>query len=317
MQITILDGYALNPGDLSWEPFNQLGSVTIYDRTPVGLILERAKDADVVLTNKVPLSRATLEALPNLKYIGVLATGYNIIDVAAARERNVTVSNVPGYSTDSVAQLAFALLLELTNEVGHLSAEVRNGRWTESEDWCFWDAPQIELAGKTMGIIGYGTIGRKMAELAVAFGMNVLAVSRTPKSSVNHSVRFCSMEEVFPAADVISIHCPLTKETEGLINAERLAKMKSTAYLLNTARGPIVRDQDLADALNAGVIAGAGIDVLSVEPPRAGNPLFQARNCVITPHIAWGTTEARKRLMARVLSNLQAFLAGQPVDVVN
>ena len=317
MNIVVLDGYALNPGDLSWEPFKLLGNLTVYDRTPVSEIISRAADADVVLTNKTPISKSTLEGLPSLRYIGVLATGYNIIDVVAAKERNITVTNVPGYGTDSVAQLTFALLLELCHQVGHHNQEVQKGRWSKNADWCFWDTPQVELSGKTIGIIGYGTIGKKVGSIAHGFGMNVLAVSRTPKTNEPaDTFKWSTLDEVVQQADVISIHCPLTKETEGLINLERLRQMKPTTFLLNTSRGPVINDKDLATALNEGIIAGAGIDVLSVEPPVEGNPLIGARNIIITPHIAWATTEARQRLMNGVLENLRAYVEGRVVNKV-
>jgi glycerate dehydrogenase len=317
MNIVVLDGYALNPGDLSWEPFKQFGTVTVYDRTPLSEIISRAATADFILTNKTPISKSTIEALPSLKYIGVLATGYNIIDVTAAKQKNITVTNVPGYGTDSVAQLTFALLLELCHQVGHHNAEVRKGRWSKNADWCFWDTPQVELSGKTIGIIGYGTIGKKVGNIAHSFGMNVLSVSRTPKNNEpGDNFKWCSLDELLQQSDVISIHCPLTKETEGLINLERLKQMKRTAFLLNTSRGPVINDKDLALALNENLIAGAGIDVLSVEPPVEGNPLIGARNSIITPHIAWATTEARQRLMDGVLENLRGYVEGRVVNNV-
>jgi len=317
MNIVVLDGFALNPGDLSWEPFRQFGNLKVYDRTAPADIIARSVDAEVLLTNKTPISRETINALPALKYIGVLATGYNIIDVQAAAERGITVANVPGYGTDSVAQLTFALLLELCHQVGHHNTEVRSGRWAKNADWTFWDTPQMELAGKTMGILGYGTIGKKVGVIANAFGMNVLAVSRSPKQNQpGDKFRWCSLDEMIAESDVISIHCPLTKETQSLVDFNRLQQMKRTAFLLNTSRGPVVVDADLARALNEGVIAGAGIDVLSVEPPATDNPLFTAKNIVITPHIAWATTEARKRLMEAVFNNLAAWLKGEVVNQV-
>jgi glycerate dehydrogenase len=312
MNIVVLDGYALNPGDLSWEPFNRFGTLTVYDRTPVSEILSRAANADVLLTNKTPLSKSTIDALPSLKYIGVLATGYNIIDVAAAKEKNIVVTNVPGYGTDSVAQLTFGLLLELCHQAGHHNSEVHKGRWSKNADWCFWDTPQVELAGKKFGIIGYGTIGKKVGTIAHAFGMEVLAVSRTErKNAPGDNFKWCSLDDLIQQSDVISIHSPLTRETEGLINIDRLRQMKRNAFLLNTSRGPVIKDADLAFALNENLIAGAAIDVLSVEPPVAGNPLLGAKNIIITPHIAWATTEARQRLMTGVLENLQAFVEGR------
>ena len=318
MTLVVLDGYTLNPGDLSWTALEQLGNLTVYDRTPAESVVERAANADVIFTNKTPLSAEQLAQLPSLKFIGVLATGYNIVDVATAKKNGVTVSNVPGYSTMSVVQLTFALLLELTIHVQRHSDSVRDGKWARSVDFSFWDYPLIELAGKTMGIIGFGSIGEKVADAATAFGMNLMGTKRRRTDQSNRpNFRWVELPELLEQADVVSIHCPLVPETKGLINTANLARMKPSAFLLNTARGPIVVDQDLADALNAGVIAGAGIDVLSAEPPNADNPLFRAKNCLITPHIAWATKEARTRLMAVTVENLAAFLAGKPVNVVS
>lgn len=318
MKIVVLDGYTLNPGDLSWESVEKLADVTVYDRTPADQIVERAKEADIVFTNKTPLDEATLNQLPNLKFISVLATGFNIVDVATAKKNGVVVSNVPGYGTPSVVQLTFALLLELTLHVQRHSDSVRDGKWARSVDFCFWDYPLIELAGKTMGIIGFGSIGEKVADVATAFGMNIIG-SKRHRTDQSHRPNFkwAEIPELLAESDVVSIHTPLVPETQGLINKENLALMKPTAFLLNTSRGPIIVDQDLADALNNGVIAGAGIDVLSKEPPLPDNPLFTAKNCLITPHIAWATTEARARLMAITVDNLAAFLDGKPVNVVN
>lgn len=317
MELVILDGYTLNPGDLSWDELNKMGNLTVYDRTAVGEIVERAKDAEVIFTNKVPISRETINQLPKLKFIGVLATGYNIIDITAAREKNIIVSNVPGYSTASVAQLCFALLFEFTHHVQRHSDAVREGKWTKSADFCFWDYPLIEVANKTIGIIGFGTIGQQVADAATAFGMNILGFSRT-KTDQSHRKNFKWVElpELLAHSDVISIHCPLTPETKGLINEKNLSLMKSSAFLINTSRGPIINDEDLANALNKGVIAGAGIDVLSQEPPKADNPLFTAKNCLITPHIGWATKEARSRMMKITIDNLTAFQAGNPVNLV-
>ncbi|MCX6214216.1 D-2-hydroxyacid dehydrogenase [Spirosoma sp.] len=318
MKIVVLDGYTLNPGDLSWEGVEKLAEVTVYDRTPTDKIVERAQDADIIFTNKTPLDAATLDQLPNLKFISVLATGFNIIDTATAKKKGVVVSNVPGYGTPSVVQLTFALLLELTLHVQRHSDSVRDGKWARSVDFCFWDYPLIELAGKTMGIIGFGSIGEKVADVATAFGMNIIG-SKRHRTDQSHRPNFkwAEIPELLAESDVVSIHTPLVPETQGLINKENLALMKSSAFLLNTSRGPIIVDQDLADALNNGVIAGAGIDVLSKEPPLPDNPLFTAKNCLITPHIAWATTEARARLMAITVENLAAFLDGKPVNVVN
>jgi glycerate dehydrogenase len=318
MKIVVLDGYTLNPGDLSWDALNQLGDVTIHDRTPHQQIVERCLDAAIVLTNKTPLEATTLNQLPHLKYIGVLATGYNIIDTAVCKQKGVIVTNVPGYGTNAVAQFVFALLLELCLHVQKHSDAVFDGRWAKSVDFCFWDYPLIELAGKTLGVIGFGTIGQKVADIAAAFDMHVIAHSRTQTNqSQRKNFKWVSVDELLAQADMVSIHCPLTPETQNLINAENLRKMKSSAFLINTSRGPIVNDADLAHALNNNIIAGAGIDVLSKEPPPADNPIFEAKNCIITPHIAWAVKEARARLMGVVIDNLKAFMAGQPANVVN
>ncbi len=317
MKIVVLDGYTLNPGDLSWSSLKEFGDVEIYDRTPGDKIVERSKEAEVLLTNKTPLDRKTLEQLPFLKYIGVLATGYNIINTEAAKEKGIIISNVPGYGTDSVVQLTFALLLELCLHVQHHSDAVMDGRWTSSKDFSFWDFPLIELSGKTMGIIGFGNIGQKVADVATAFGMNVIATSRTKSAQSKRSnFQWKETDELLKNADVVSIHCPLVPETKGLINKKSIKLMKHSAFLLNTSRGPIIVEEDLAEALNNDVIAGAGIDVLSVEPPPESNPLFKAKNCIITPHIAWATKEARQRLMNIAVNNLTAFIAGKAVNVV-
>jgi glycerate dehydrogenase len=318
MNIVVLDGYTLNPGDLSWNKMEQLGQLTIYERTSADKVYERAKDAAIVLTNKTPLSPDVINKLPSLKYIGVLATGYNIVDVEAAKQKGILVTNVPGYGPSSVAQLTFALLLELCQHVQRHSDAVMEGKWARSADWCFWDYPLVELSGKTIGIIGFGTIGQKVADIATAFGMKILGESRTHTDQTHRkNFKWASIEELLQGSDVISIHCPLTPETKGLINKDTLKTMKPTAFLLNTSRGPIIVDQDLADALNNNEIAGAGIDVLSVEPPPKDNPLFKAKNCLITPHLAWATKEARTRLMNGVVENVSAFLSGKPVNVVN
>jgi glycerate dehydrogenase len=318
MKIVILDGYALNPGDLSWEGLQSLGSLTVYDRTPPELLLERAEGADVLFSNKTPIGGDAINQLPDLKYIGVLATGYNVIDVDAAKSKGIIVTNAPGYGTTSVVQMTFALLLELAQRVQRHSDTVMQGKWASSADWCYWDYPLVELAGKTIGIIGFGNIGQKVGDVATAFGMNIIGNSRT-ETDQSHRSNFiwADIPELLEQADVVSIHCPLFPETKGLINKENLSRMKNSAFLINTSRGPIVVDQDLADALNHDVIAGAGIDVLSVEPPSADNPLFKAKNCLITPHIAWATKEARLRLMDIVVNNLAAYLNGAPVNVVN
>lgn len=316
MNVCVLDGFTLNPGDLSWEQMRQLGPCEIFERTRPAEIVARALTADVVLTNKTPLNRETLAALPRLKYIGVLATGTNVIDLAAARERGIPVTNVPAYSTKSVAQATIALLLELTNRVGHHSQRVRDGGWTTAQDWCFWDAPLVELDGLTLGIVGFGRIGAAVAEIAHALGMTVVAFNRSAKSAPA-IVKFVELEALFRASDVVTLHCPLTPETQHLVNAQRLAWMKPSAFLLNTGRGPLVDEAALAAALNAGRLAGAAMDVLSVEPPPGDHPLLAAKNCLITPHNAWGTKAARARLMRVAVENLRAFLNGQPQNVVN
>jgi glycerate dehydrogenase len=308
MNIVVLDGYTLNPGDLSWDALRELGSCEIYDRSAPDEIVPRSTSAEIVLTNKVKLNGEYMSSVSTLKYIGVTATGYNIVDVAAARERKVIVTNVPTYGTQSVAQMTFALLLELTQHVGHHAQTVREGRWTRSPDFCYWDYPLIELDGLTLGIIGFGRIGKMVGQLAEAFGMKVLTYSR--KQPV------AEMETLFRRSDIISLHCPLTPQTEHLVNEKRLAWMKPTAFLLNTSRGPLIDESALAKALNEGRIAGAGLDVLAVEPPTADNPLLRAKNCLITPHIAWATRAARSRLMEAVVENLRAFLAGESKNVV-
>jgi glycerate dehydrogenase len=308
MNIVVLDGYTLNPGDLSWDALRELGSCEIYDRSAPDEIVPRSTSAEIVLTNKVKLNGEYMSSVPTLKYIGVTATGYNIVDVAAARERKVIVTNVPTYGTQSVAQMTFALLLELTQHVGHHAQTVREGRWTRSPDFCYWDYPLIELDGLTLGIIGFGRIGKMVGQLAEAFGMKVLTYSR--KQPV------AEMETLFRRSDIISLHCPLTPQTEHLVNEKRLAWMKPTAFLLNTSRGPLIDESALAKALNEGRIAGAGLDVLAVEPPTADNPLLRAKNCLITPHIAWATRAARSRLMEAVVENVRAYLTGESKNVV-
>jgi len=318
MKIVILDGYTLNPGDLSWDGLKQFGEVTLYDRTPIDKVVERSKGADVIFTNKTPVNAAALSSLPDLKYIGVLATGYNIVDIQMAREKGITVSNVPGYGTPSVVQLTFGLLLELCLRVQRHSDAVTSGRWASAPDFCFWDYPLVELTGKTIGIIGFGDIGRQVADVATAFGMKVIGTSRNRTDQSHRSnFKWAEIPELLEQSDVVSIHCPLTPETKGLINKENLQRMKSSAFLLNTSRGPVIIEEDLAKALNNGTIAGAGLDVLSVEPPAKDNPLFGAKNCIITPHIAWATKEARARLMEITISNLNAYKNGNPVNVVN
>ena len=317
MKIVVLDGYTLNPGDLTWTELQSLGNCEIYDRSSLPEVLKRASGAEAVVVNKIVLSRETIFRLPHLKYIGVTATGYNIVDVEAAREREITVTNVPTYGTKSVAQMTLALLLELTQRVGHHAQTVREGRWTASPDFCYWDFPLVELDGLTIGIVGFGRIGRAVADLAAAFGMKVLAHSRNPRASVLASAQLVDLETLFRQSDVISLHCPLTPETQHLVNAQRLSWMKPSAFLLNTSRGALIDETALAEALNSSRIAGAGLDVLSSEPPKAEHPLLHARNCLITPHIAWATRAARSRLMDIAVANIRVFLAGAPQNVVS
>ena len=318
MKLVVLDGYTLNPGDLNWDGIKEFGDLQVHDRTPESQIVERCQGAEIIFTNKTPLREAILAQLPDLKYIGVLATGYNVVDVEYAKKRGILVANVPGYGTASVVQMTFALLLELCQHVQSHSDSVFEGEWSRSLDFCYWKHPLVELEGKTLGIIGFGGIGQKVADVAGAFGMNVIGQSRRQSDQTHRkNFRWAGLHELLSESDVVSIHCPLFPETQGLINKETLKLMKSSAFFLNTSRGPLMVDQDLADALNAGVIAGAGIDVLSVEPPSANNPLFRAKNCLITPHIAWATKEARSRLMGIAENNLSSFLNGNPVNIVN
>ena len=317
MQIVVLDGHTLNPGDLNWSSFQALGRCEIFERTSMAQVLPRAAGAEILLTNKVALDRTVLEQLPQLRYIGVLATGYNVVDVLAARDRNIPVSNVPDYSTRSVAQLTWALLLELTHQVGHHARTVREGRWSANPDFCYWDFPLQELDGLTLGLIGFGRIGREVAQIAQAFGLRVLVHTRTAPLERSVEIELVELEEVLSRSNIVSVHCPLTPETRGLMNECRLGQMKSSALLLNTSRGPLVDEAALAAALNEGRLAGAAVDVLSIEPPSANNPLLTAKNCLITPHIGWATLAARKRLMRIAADNVQAFLRGQPQNVVN
>lgn len=317
MKIVILDGHTLNPGDLDWAPLQGLGECAIYERTSAADTVNRSRGAAVALTNKVLFDRATIEQLPDLRYIGVIATGYNVVDIPAAKEKGIIVTNVPAYSTMSVAQLTFALLLELTHRVGHHAASVHGGNWVKSPDFAYWDFPLIELDGLTLGLIGFGAIAQAVAKIAQAFGMQVVAHRRSDRPSEVPGVRMGNMETVFRESDVVSVHCPLTPETRGLVNTARLSSMKKSAYLLNTSRGPVINEADLAQALNAGVIAGAGLDVLSSEPPGADNPLLSAKNCFITPHIAWASHAARSRLLDTVAANVRAFQKRKPQNVVS
>ena len=316
MKIVILDGHTLNPGDLSFEPLKELGSVTCYDRTPSQLTAERIGDAEVVFTNKTLIDRNILEACPNVRYIGLFSTGYNVVDIKYAASRGITVTNVPSYSTGAVAQHVFALILEFTNKVAEHSRRVKDGEWISSRDFCFYDKLS-ELEGKVMGIVGFGRIGQRVCKIAQAFGMSVLVNTRTPGKSELPGVRFTDLDTLLAESDVVSLHCPLFEETKGLIGTEALEKMKPTALLINTARGPIVHQAELAEALNKGVIAGAGLDVIDVEPMTVDNPLLDAKNCIITPHIAWASLETRKRLLDTAVANLRAYLYGSPVHVVN
>ena len=316
MNIVILDGYALNPGDLSYDCLRQFGELTVYDRTAPEELISRAIDADALLTNKVVLGEKEFAQLPRLRYIGVQATGYNVVDVEAARRHGITVTNIPAYSTASVAQMVMAHLLNIAQRVGYYAEQNRTGRWATSPDFCYWDTPLIELADKQMGIIGFGRTGSAVAHLAKVFGMKVAAYTSKPQEELPEGIIKMSLEELFRTSDVVSLHCPLTSTTHHLVNAERLALMKPTAILINTARGPIIDEQALADALNSERIYAAGIDVLTEEPPRQGSPLFSARNCFVTPHIAWATLEARTRLLKICEENLRAFVEGSPQNVV-
>lgn len=311
MKIVLLDGYVANPGDLSWEALEKLGDLTVYDRTPKEEIIKRIGDAELVLTNKTPIAADTLEACPNIRYIGVLATGYNVVDVEKAKEKGIVVTNIPSYSTATVAQMVFALLLELCSRPAHYNEAVQRGRWASSPDFCFWDDPIMELSGKTMGIIGYGTIGQAVGRIAEAFGMKVLAYnfSRVTEKSVD-------LDTLYRESDVISLHCPLTPLTERMINKQTIAKMKDSVILINTARGPLVEEEDLAEALRSRKIHGAGIDVVSEEPIRADNPLLGIENCLITPHVSWASIESRKRLLQMTAHNLAQFLKGTPVNAL-
>lgn len=318
MKIVILDGYTTNPGDLSWEKFSEFGDVTAYDYTPAELVIERCKDAEVIIDNKVVFTKEMLEQLPRLRYIGLLSTGFNVIDIEAAKSNGVTVCNVPTYSTAAVAQLTFALILEIYNQVSVHSKAVHSGEWTNCRDFCFQKTPLLELNNKTIGLIGYGKIGSEVAKIADAFSMNILCYVPSKKTQPNFkNFRFVSLDELAEKSDIISLHCPLTPETTKIINNDFISKMKKNAIIINTSRGPSIDEQALADALNSDRIAGAGVDVLSTEPPGADNPLLYCKNCFITPHIAWAGYETRERLVGVVLNNLQSFLDGNPVNVVN
>jgi len=316
-KIVVLDGYTLNPGDLNWQGFEQLGSVQVFDRTPEHEIIQRIGDASIVITNKTPLGREIFTNCPSIKYVGVLATGYNVVDVKAAAEYGVVVTNIPTYGTTAVAQYVFALLLEICHHVGSHSQAVQEGRWHTCADFCFWDHPLVELAGKTMGIVGLGRIGYATARIAQAFGMNVLAYdSYHNQNWVSPSLRYVDLKELLEDSDVISLHCPLTDQTKGMINAQSIAGMKRGVLLINTSRGPLIVDEDLAQALADGHIAAAAVDVLAQEPPEGPNALIDTPNCIVTPHLAWAPKESRARLMEIAVANLQAYLTGKPMNQV-
>lgn len=319
MKIVILDGYCVNPGDRSWEKLEKLGELTVYDRTPYNDadIIERIGDSEIVVTNKTPISENTLKSCPGIKFITVLATGYNIVDTAAARTRGIGVANIPGYGTDAVAQFAISLLLELCAHVGHHSARVHEGAWNSSPGWCFWDHPLIELTGKTIGILGYGRIGKQTGRIAKALGMKVLANSRSKQSGSDDVAEFTDVDTLIRSCDVIALHCPLFPETREIINKDSIAKMKDGVMIINNSRGQLVNEQDLADALNSGKVAAAGLDVLSSEPVSSDNPLLTAKNCIITPHISWAPVEARQRIIDATCSNITAFLEGRAENIVN
>ena len=320
MKIVVLDGYTENPGDLSWSGLEALGEVTVYDRTSYAeapIIAERIGDAEVVVINKTPISKATIDKCPNMKLIAVLATGYNVVDYNYAREKGIPVVNVPTYGTMSVSQYSIALLLEICHHIGHHSESVHAGNWANNIDWCYWDYPLIELDGKTMGVIGFGRIGQAEGRVAKALGMKVLAYDIYPNDSGREIAEYVDLERLFAEADVITLHCNLTPENTGLINKDTIAKMKDGAILINNARGQLIVEQDVADALNSGKLAGAAVDVVYTEPIKADNPLLQAKNCIITPHISWAPIESRQRIMDCTVSNIKAFLDGSPVNVVN
>lgn len=317
MKIVILDGYTVNPGDLDWQPVRNLGECTFFDRTTPKEMTERIRDADIVLTNKAKLDRTTIASAPRLRYIGVMATGYDVVDVEAANARGIVVTNVPAYSTASTAQGTISLLLELTNHVGLHDRLVREGRWSQTPDFCFWEKPILELNGKTLGVVGWGKIGRSVATVAAALGMRILVASRSQRHEPSDpDLRFVSLADLLTQADVLTLHCALTNDTRGLINAETLRTMKRSALLLNTARGGLIVEKDLAAALNSNQIAGAALDVLTTEPPDGSSPLLSARNCILTPHHAWASANSRKRLIHQLAANISAFLSNRPVNVV-
>ena len=318
MKIVILDGYTENPGDLSWEELDKFGELEVYDRCAgEEEVIRRISGAEIVITNKTPVSKKAIESAKNLKYIGVIATGYNIVDCKAAREKGIPVTNVPAYGTYAVGQFAIALLLEICHHIGHHDRAVKEGRWEKNPDWCFWDHPLIELAGKTMGIIGFGRIGQTTGRIAGALGMEVIAADTVHGQEGSKIAEYVSLEELYGRSDIISLHCPLFPETERMINRKSIAKMKDGVIIINNSRGALIDEQDLADALNSGKVYAAGVDVVSAEPVRRDNPLLKAKNCIITPHISWAPIECRERLMLITADNLRAFLDGNPVNVVN
>ncbi|HEY8889916.1 MAG TPA: D-2-hydroxyacid dehydrogenase [Clostridium sp.] len=323
MKIVVLDGYTLNPGDISWEGLKKIGDLTVYDRTEYDkngemLIIERVGDAEVVFTNKTPLSRESMDKMPNLKFIGVLATGYNVVDVEAAKENGIVVTNIPTYGTNSVGQMAIALLLEMCHHVGAHSESVKAGEWENNVDWCYWNYPLIELSGKTMGVIGYGRIGQSTGRIAQALGMNVVAFDSYQNKALEcETMKYVDLDTLFTNSDVITLHCPLFESTNGIINKDTIAKMKDGVMIINNSRGPLIIEEDLAEALNSGKVGGAAVDVVSSEPINADNPLLQAKNCIITPHISWAPVESRQRLMDIAVDNLVKFLSAEPVNVVN
>ncbi|MBQ6195328.1 MAG: D-2-hydroxyacid dehydrogenase [Prevotella sp.] len=317
MKIVELDGYAANPGDLSWEPLQELGELTVYDRTPASLVVERAKDADIILINKVLITEEVLSQLPRLKYIGVLATGYNVVDVKAATKRGIVVTNIPAYSTESVAQMTFAHILNITNRIGHYARQSREGRWSSNPDFCYWDTQLWELSGKTIGIVGLGNIGMRVATIARYFGMDVFAYTSKNSADLPEGIQKTTLDGLFAVSDIVSLHCPLTADTRHLINRESLEKMKEGSILINTGRGPLVDEEAVADALASGHLGGYGADVMIDEPPSPNNPLLAQRNAFITPHIAWATREARQRLMDICVRNVKAFIEGKRQNAVN
>lgn len=317
MKIVVLDGYTENPGDLSWDALGRLGELTVYDRTPQDQVIERIGNAEIVLVNKVQMTKEIIEQAADVKYIGVLATGYNVVDVDAAKAKGITVTNIPTYGTDGVAQYAIALLLELCHRIGDHSNTVSAGDWTNNADWCYWNSPQMELAGKTLGIIGYGRIGQKVGAIASALGMNILAKDRGKKQDTSAGAKLVDLDQLFKESDVISLHCPLFPETEGIINKENIAKMKDGVYIINDSRGQLINEADLRDALNSGKVGGAAVDVVSTEPIKMDNPLLEAKNMIITPHMAWASREARSRLMDIAVENVEKFQQGTPINVVS